>query len=1154
GEIIGSYSGQSPLFDTHVTQVDLAISDSGVVLTGWFKGNLLETVNGDVAAAIDAANTLLTQALVKLRQDLDNAQAAVEQIEAEIEVVLERLAASIGVAQKALDKAEADLTAVINSLQPLENAYNQTRQELINGLSTAEYLLNQGIEKVNKLDIPIRNLDSWYNNLSKIAKIGAWAGYKTARAALVLTKEGAELLLPALRRGVSTARNLLNRHTPSGQILNLRALQKIKQWQVDVARNELNRLKNALSNPGTDPVLDTLLWRKGNAIGFLQYLEDQLIQLQETLGYAADIRDYLIDHGLGNFLQIESLYFKLDMSNPMAPGWVSMHAEMVYMGQTRHFTFNFNLNDPAAGFAKLIYLLQQAPPPYLISGPPVDLELTMDRFAVEPLAVDEPITFQLTLKNKGPSDATGVVVTTQLPDSYEPPLAYDLNARFDLTTRQLSWTVGEIGMGDSRQMTFSTRLLDNGDSLVTAEVTAADQNDSDSTPANQDSQEDDFASTEPLVAEVIDLEVMQTVSPPNAAIGESVFFNVTVENKGPDDATGVVLVNQLSASYQYLSDTAGGAYHANTGEWDIGSLSSGSSHMLIIKVEILDSTDLRMVAEITEADQHDMDSIPANHAPEEDDWDDATPAIDALIDLELSKRVAASNPRVGGQVVFLLTVRNQGPSDATGVVVADNLPSGYNFVLATAGGSYDSGLVTWNLGSLAVGQVRSLLVFARLNDAGDYLNEAEVKAADQPDRDSVPWDQQGDDYATAQVEPENRIDLELSKTVTPATGLTIGDTVVFTLELDNTGGNVGLASGVQVTDILPASYQLLGERPSVGSYNRTSGIWTVGRLTRGSNATLVMMASILDAEQLSNVAEVSHADQVDIDSRPADGRGDDYAEATPELRQQIDLELTTTVFPPTGNHIGDIVTFTVGVENKGPDTATRVVVSDQLPVGYRLSHAVPFSGSYNPNNGQWAIGSLTSGSNTTLVINAEIIDTSDLQFKAEVSAANQFDVDSTPADGKGDDYASATPELSATIDLEMQKSVLNSQVSVGDWAWFILKVHNTSDNEASNIQVKEQLPSGYRFIVALPGQSYHPETGIWSAGTLGAGGVKSLVIAAEVLADGELLNCAYVEAVDQPDIDSNAGSEFNHLRDDPNHLDGNPVDDDEACIEVSSEG
>ena len=67
-----------------------------------------------------------------------------------------------------------------------------------------------------------------------------------------------------------------------------------------------------------------------------------------------------------------------------------------------------------------------------------------------------------------------------------------------------------------------------------------------------------------------------------------------------------------------------------------------------------------------------------------------TPTPSATVDLSLTKVVDNGTPDVGTNVIFTVTVSNAaGFSDATNVVVADALPTGYAFVSSAGDGVYD---------------------------------------------------------------------------------------------------------------------------------------------------------------------------------------------------------------------------------------------------------------------------------------------------------------------------------------------------------------------------------------------------------------------------------------------------------------------------------
>jgi|CXWL01.1.fsa_nt_gi uncharacterized repeat protein (TIGR01451 family) len=70
-------------------------------------------------------------------------------------------------------------------------------------------------------------------------------------------------------------------------------------------------------------------------------------------------------------------------------------------------------------------------------------------------------------------------------------------------------------------------------------------------------------------------------------------------------------------------------------------------------------------------------------------------------DVALTKSVAPTEVAPGGQAVFTLTATNNGPGNATNVVVTDTLPAGLVYVSNDCGAAFASPTVTWTIGNLA---------------------------------------------------------------------------------------------------------------------------------------------------------------------------------------------------------------------------------------------------------------------------------------------------------------------------------------------------------------------------------------------------------------------------------------------------------------------
>ena len=167
--------------------------------------------------------------------------------------------------------------------------------------------------------------------------------------------------------------------------------------------------------------------------------------------------------------------------------------------------------------------------------------------------------------------------------------------------------------------------------------------------------------------------------------GDTVTYLITIENRTlqgdslPLDATGVIVNDDLPAGLTYLSAASTlGTYDSVTGDWNIGFLRNGRMDTLRIEVRLDTATTIYNLAEITALEEDDIDSNPNNAGPNptEDDEADQTITV-GKFDLALKKEVLSTGPFKGGDdVIFEITVYNQGSFDASNVVVHDYVPNG----------------------------------------------------------------------------------------------------------------------------------------------------------------------------------------------------------------------------------------------------------------------------------------------------------------------------------------------------------------------------------------------------------------------------------------------------------------------------------------------
>ncbi|MFC1713662.1 C10 family peptidase [Candidatus Poribacteria bacterium] len=742
-----------------------------------------------------------------------------------------------------------------------------------------------------------------------------------------------------------------------------------------------------------------------------------------------------------------------------------------------------------------------------------DLEVSKEVDGSTPNEGDD-ITYTVTVTNNGPDAATNVIVTDQLPSGVTYASATATQGNYNNGTGL--WNVSSLSNSASATLTI-TATVDTGigsDPIInTASVTSVDQVD-----PNSDNNSDNVS----ITVQYADLEVSKIVNDPSPGGGDDIVYIVTVTNNGPNTATNVGITDQLPSEVDYVSATVSqGSYNNGTGLWTVGSLSNGASVVLTITARVDESAcagSITNTASISAADQTDTNT--SNNSASAD-------ITVECADLEVSKSVDNPNPDEGDDIVYTVTVTNNGPSTATNIEVTDFLPSGVDYTSATAtqgGLAFVSAedRVIWNLGSLIDGADTTLTIRVRV-DTGSLAesvcgvpitNTASVTAVDQGDSNT------SNNSDTADITVKCA-DLAVSKSVDNGSP-DEGDTIVYTIIVTNNGP--GDATSAEITDELPEGVTYVSAAATQGNYNDGTGEWAVGSLINAASATLTITA-ILDTSAIdgivcgapiTNTASVTAVDQGDSNTSNNSASADITVNCA-------DLEVTKSVDNDSPNE-GDAIIYTITTANNGPGDATNVQITDVLPAGVTHTSGVVTQGEYDNGTGVWTVGSLSNAASVVLTIIARVDtgifdeDTIGIPITntASVTAVDQGDSDSS--------NNSASADITVQyIDLEISKSVGDPAPGEGDDITYTVMVTNNGPDDATNVSVTDQLPPGVTYVSATATQgSYSSGTGMWTVGSLNNDASVTLTIAATVdsgTCNDAIINAASINAADQTDTD-----------------------------------
>ena len=298
-----------------------------------------------------------------------------------------------------------------------------------------------------------------------------------------------------------------------------------------------------------------------------------------------------------------------------------------------------------------------------------------------------------------------------------------------------------------------------------------------------------------------------------------------------------------------------------------------------------------------------------------------------LADLSIAKTDAPDPVTAGSNLTYTITVTNNGPNDASSVIVADTLPAGVAFVSSSASQGSCSGTstVTCNLGTINNGASATITIVITPLAAGTLDNVASVTST-VSDSDVTNNRISTSTTVNAAPVPDADADLALSKIDSPDP-VTAGSNLTYTITVMNNGPNP--ASDVIVTDTLPAGVVFVSSSASQGSCSGTSTVTcNLGTINNGASATVTLLITPTTAATLSNTASVTSS-VPDPDSSNNSVAESTLVNAPPFPGPQADLSVSVTDSPDPVTEFRNL-TYTVTVTNNGPNAATDVILSDEM--------------------------------------------------------------------------------------------------------------------------------------------------------------------------------------------------------------------------------
>ena len=395
------------------------------------------------------------------------------------------------------------------------------------------------------------------------------------------------------------------------------------------------------------------------------------------------------------------------------------------------------------------------------------------------------VTYTVTVTNDGIGDAKDVVVRDVLGEGLKFVSATG-NYTFDEATRTITWIV-DLAKGESKVFSVIATVVGYGNvtnSLVVGNKTTG------------------------VNVTVPEINPDKTVDNEIPNFGDNVTYTVTVTNDGIGDANNVVITDVLDKGLKFLNATGNFTYDEKTGTitWTVD-LAKGETKTFNVNVTVLGYGVLPNTVAVGNKTAVRNITVP---------------------EIITVKEVNSSDIHIGDEITYTITVSNPGKINATNVVIRDILPEGLKFINASNGGVYDpvTGIITWILNITANSTV-DLTADVCVNKSGNITNTVNV----------------GNKTSNCTIESGDIVDLEIH-IVADKSEIYVGDNVVYTVTVINNGPSDAINTIANI--LIPNALSILSYNATKGTFDITSGNWSIGNLTNCEKVVLTFVAKALN--------------------------------------------------------------------------------------------------------------------------------------------------------------------------------------------------------------------------------------------------------------------------------------------------------------------
>ncbi len=342
-----------------------------------------------------------------------------------------------------------------------------------------------------------------------------------------------------------------------------------------------------------------------------------------------------------------------------------------------------------------------------------------------------------------------------------------------------------------------------------------------------------------------DLALGMKALPNPVILGQYLTYSIAVTNNGPNNAKNTLVTHQLPSSTVFVSAVSSQGTCSQSGGLVTGTLGTipvgGTAYITVIVIPTVQST-ISSTASVTSSE---IDPDTSNNSATVQ-----TQVNPATADLAVGL-VASPNPGVvGGTLVYTVSITNNGPSDASGVVITNFLPPSATYLSSTISqGSISAGAGLWTIGTLLSGNTATATITVVPTAEGTLFASSTAQASQ---LDSIP----ANNTATLLVPVGPSADLAIGLADFPNPAV-VSSNVTYLISVTNLGPSA--ATAVNVNQFLPIGAPVISTNAAQGAVSIAGNTlsWAIGSLASGAKTTLSVVIGTSTNGTLNSSATVA---------------------------------------------------------------------------------------------------------------------------------------------------------------------------------------------------------------------------------------------------------------------------------------------------------